>query len=200
MAMLSNQEFAILDYMDAYKVADEEDMKADVGIDSTLIESLCKKRFLRRIKEFNVQIEPAGESAVAEHRRLLLEQSGRKDDLLRYCDEFEKVNGRFKELVARWQMKDENGIQIVNNHRDREYDLAIISELTKTHEETTNIINEISEAIPTYQRFIGRFCLALQRVTDGNTSYMDQARDSYHGIWFELHESLLKLSGMKRKE
>jgi hypothetical protein len=198
--MLSDQEFATLDYMDAYKVVDEEDMEADVGIDSTLIESLCKKGLLKRITEFNVQIEPAGESAVAEHRHLLLEQSGRKDDLLRYCDEFEKVNGRFKQLVARWQIKDEDGVQVVNNHRDREYDSTIISELTKIHEETTNIINEISDIIPTYQRFIGRFGLALQRVSGGNTSYMDQARDSYHGIWFELHESLLKLSGMQRKD
>ena len=62
------------------------------------------------------------------------------------------------------------------------------------------IIDEISNVVPTYQRFIGRFGAALQRVNEGNTKYVDQARDSYHGVWFKLHESLLKLSGMKRKE
>jgi hypothetical protein len=198
--MLSDKEFAILDYMDLYKVASEQDIEADVRVDSALIDNLSKNGFIRRIKASDVQIEAAGEKVVAEHRRLILEQTERKDELLKYCDEFEKVNKTFKALVTRWQMKDEYGIQVPNNHRDPEYDLAIIRELVNVHEETKKVIGKISEVIPTYQQYVGRFELALRRLTEGNPRYMDQARDSYHSVWFELHESLLKLSGIERTE
>ena len=198
--MLSNEEFEILDYLDVYKVVREANMDMDLGPTRASIQGIFERGFVKRVKDTSLQIKPAGEEAVAEHRRLLLKQGGRSNEVLRYCDEFETVNRRFKALVVRWQIMDVNGVQTVNNHSDKEYDSDILAELAMIHEDTKTVINKISEILPTHQRYVGRLELALKRLNDGDTKYMAIARDSYHGIWYELHESLLKLSGKQRVE
>jgi hypothetical protein len=195
--VLTNEEFALLYYMDAYKVVKEANLEADIGLDPKVLQNLCEKGFTKRIKATDLQIEPAGEQAVTEHRQLLLDKSGRKEDLLRYCSQFEEVNLKYKGLVARWQMKDG---KVPNDHSDREYDLAIMKELTGVHGEVKNLISNISRVIPTYQVYLRRFDIALQQINEGNMKSMAMARDSYHNVWFELHESLLKLSGKQRVE
>jgi hypothetical protein len=198
--LLRNEEFEVLDYVDIYKVVRETNLQADIQADPSIVQDFLKRGLVKRVKDVNLQIEPPGEKTIQEHRRLVLEQGGRKDEILAYCNEFEDVNRRFKALVVRWQMRDVNGMQVVNNHTDKEYDSTIVAELGKIHEETKNVINKIAQAFPTHKRYIGRFESALNRLKDGDAKYMAIARDSYHGIWYELHESLLKLSGKERVE
>lgn len=200
MATLSNEEFELLDYLDVYKVVREANMKEDLQVNDATLRGLFEKGFAKRVKETSLQVEPAGEKAVEEYRRLLLEQGGRRNEILRDWEEFEGVNRRFKALVVRWQMKDVNGVKTVNNHSDKEYDSEILGELAKIHEETKNVIDKIAEIIPSYRRYTGRFEVALKRLNGGDTKYMAIARDSYHGVWYELHESILKLSDKERVE
>lgn len=202
--MLSEEEFMVLDYMDIFKNVDEASLQEDTGLDpeklSAILKKFSEKGYISKIMEGMWQIESAGEEEAAKYRKKLLEESGRKEEILKYCQEFEEINKRFKELVTRWQMKEEDGVMVPNDHKDPDYDFKIIEELTRIHEETKNLINKISEIIPMYRRYISRFENALNQLMDGKLDYMDRARDSYHNIWFELHESLLKLSGMQRVE
>jgi len=199
-AAISNEEFEILDYLDIYKVVRESNMKEDLGVNEAILQSLLEKGYAKRVKGTSLQIEPAGEKAVAEHRHLLLDQGGWRDKVLKGWEDFEEVNRRFKALVGRWQMKDANGVKTVNNHSDKEYDSGILGELAKIHEDNKNVINKFTEIIPTYRRYVDRFEAALKRLNSGDTKYMAIARDSYHGVWYELHESILKLSGKERVE
>ena len=42
---------------------------------------------------------------------------------------------------------------------------------------------------------------ALERALAGDQRYVASPRvDSYHGIWFELHEDLIRLAGRSRAE
>ena len=42
---------------------------------------------------------------------------------------------------------------------------------------------------------------ALQLANDGDQRYVSSPRvDSYHTVWFELHEDLIRLSGHDRSE
>jgi hypothetical protein len=195
--VLNNEEFAILDYIDTYKVVKEPNLAADIDLDPKVLQNLCEKGFIKRIKVSDLQIEPTGEKAATEHRNLLLDKSGRKEDILRYSDQFEQVNVRYKGLVARWQMKDG---KVPNDHSDPQYDQAIMKELAQIHGEIKILIGNISQLVPTYPRYYQRFDLALQQINAGNMKYMVVARDSYHNVWFEMHESLLKLSGKQRVE
>lgn len=202
--MLSEEEFIVLDYMDIFKNVDEASLQEDTGLDpekiSAILKKFSEKGFVTKIMEGMWQIESAGEEEAAKYREKMLEESGRRDEIIKYCQEFEEINKKFKELVTRWQMKDEGGVLVPNDHKDPDYDFKIIEELNEIHEETKRLISKISEIIPMYKRYISRFENALNRLMEGKLDYMDRARDSYHNIWFELHESLLKLSGMRRVE
>ena len=42
---------------------------------------------------------------------------------------------------------------------------------------------------------------ALEKAENGETAAVSDARsDSYHTVWFELHEDLLRLMGRQREE
>ncbi|NQV20995.1 MAG: hypothetical protein HQ511_06225, partial [Rhodospirillales bacterium] len=42
---------------------------------------------------------------------------------------------------------------------------------------------------------------ALEKAEDGETEFVSGAKvDSYHTVWFELHEDLLRILGREREE
>jgi DNA-binding MarR family transcriptional regulator len=201
---LTEEEFLVLDYLDIFKIADESIIKEALLFESTrlsnVIRSLLDKGFIEPFFGGQWKITSKGEKVISNRRKELLERSGQKDIFIKYCEEFEVLNKEFKELVSRWQMKDEGGILVPNDHKDPEYDFAIIERLGIIHEKNKNLIERISSIFPFYRRFINRFENAYKRLINGEFDYMDRAQDSYHNIWFELHESLLKFSGMSRVE
>lgn len=202
--MLTEEEFLVLDYLDIFKIAGEpvmrEDLESHVTNLSSAIKSLMEKGLIEQFFGEQWKITLKGENVISEERKALLERSGQKDKFIHYCEEFEELNREFKELVFRWQMKDEGGVLVPNDHRDVEYDFAILEKMKTIHERNKSLINNIASIFPLYKRFISRFERAYERLMSGEFAYMDKARESYHNIWFELHESLLKLSGMSRIE
>jgi len=201
--MLSAQELIIMDYLDTFKMADERSLLEDLSVIQELKDILFKLRdsgLINRTDEGLWEITKTGETAVEKARKMLLEQCTRKEEFLNYCKEFEVINNRFKSLISKWQVKEVNGRLIPNVHDDPEYDFSILEQLNKVHEETKDLISRIANIFPIYERFIKRLDVTWERINNGNFEYIDVARNSYHNIWFELHESLLKLSGMKRIE
>jgi len=195
--------FVVLDYLDTFKLVDEAFIEKDTGLSRerllNILLDLSRRGLIKKVNN-QWQIEKAGEREIEKYRQKLLENSKIKNIILEYCKDFEELNKKFKELVTRWQIKEKDGVMVPNDHSDPEYDLAIIEQLRLIHEETKKLLIKISNIIPVYKRYISRFEKALKLLMDGNIEYMDLARNSYHNIWFELHESLLKLSGMKRIE
>ncbi|MCD6235712.1 MAG: hypothetical protein J7J94_01790, partial [Thaumarchaeota archaeon] len=63
------------------------------------------------------------------------------------------------------------------------------------------ILEKLATIFPFFKKYVPRFEKALSLLMDGDLGYMaDSDKQSYHTIWFELHETLLKMSGMKRVE
>lgn len=202
--MLKEDEFLVLDYLDIFKIADEPTIRDDLIFDlnklSYTIRSLLEMGLIEQFFGEQWKITSKGENVVSEERKVLLEKCEQKDRFIKYCGEFEVLNKEFKELVSRWQMKEEDGVLVPNDHKDPEYDFAIIEKMGIIHERNKDLIRKISDIFPFYKRFINRFEKAYERLTNGEFGYMDRARESYHNIWFELHESLLKFSGTSRIE
>ena len=64
---------------------------------------------------------------------------------------------------------------------------------------TSRIITEIATAVPRLAPYPGRFAAAIERVKSGDhTFFLRPVIDSYHTIWFELHEELMGLAGLTR--
>lgn len=115
-------------------------------------------------------------------------------------DGFHAANGAFKELVTSWQLRVVDSTEVVNDHTDEAYDAGVIMRLRDDiHPRILAVIEEVAGAEPRLARYGDRLATALEAVQQGDAQMMAHpTRDSYHTVWFELHEELIRLCGRDR--
>jgi hypothetical protein len=110
--------------------------------------------------------------------------------------EFRDVNADFKALVADWQLKDGEP----NTHEDEEYDAAVLSRLAEVHQRVTPIVELVRKQLPRLGNYSEKLAAALEKVRAGETEWLTRPIiDSYHTVWFELHEELILAAGLTRE-
>jgi len=111
-------------------------------------------------------------------------------------DNFRSVNADFKALVADWQLK--NGEP--NAHDDAEYDSAVLARLADVHERVLPITKAVATEVPRLAAYSDKLAAALAKVQSGETTWLTRPIiDSYHTVWFELHEELILAAGLTRE-
>ncbi|MGB8387575.1 MarR family transcriptional regulator [Mycobacterium sp.] len=111
-------------------------------------------------------------------------------------EKFRGVNADFKALVADWQLK--NGEP--NMHDDVEYDSAVLARLADVHERVTPITTAVANELPRLAIYSDKLAAALAKVQSGETTWLTRPIvDSYHTVWFELHEELILAAGLTRE-
>jgi hypothetical protein len=109
--------------------------------------------------------------------------------------DFRSVNSEFKALVTDWQLKDGRP----NDHDDADYDAAVLARLGGVHHRVTPIIAAASAQLPRLRRYAAKLQAALDKVAAGDTAWLSRPLiDSYHTVWFELHEELIQAAGLTR--
>lgn len=112
---------------------------------------------------------------------------------------FLPVNGRFKEVCTRWQLR--GAAAEPNDHSDPDYDAAVVAELGNVHDEVVAALTPAADAVPRFGRYPIRFSAALERVRAGDmTAFTRPMSNSYHDVWMELHEDFLLTLGRERAE
>jgi hypothetical protein len=205
---LSEDEFAVLNYLDIFKsITDIDSIKISTDLESERIKAILAKFLEEGYVEKEVygergmwNIKKVGERVAALHRQLLLEKTGRKDAVIKKCEEFEELNVKFKELVTSWQIRVVDGVPIINDHSDAEYDSIILNKIFSLHEDVKRTLEELASFISMYRSYVKRLDFAIEKLKEGETDYLTKAQSSYHNVWFELHESILKLWGKERIE
>ncbi len=113
-------------------------------------------------------------------------------------DAFVTLDHRMKDIVTAWQMKDP---ETVNDHADGAYDAAVLARLGSLHHDVEAWLAPLEAALPRLTRYGVRLSAAAAAAAAGNGKYIASPRvDSYHGVWFELHEDLIQLAGRTRAE
>lgn len=116
-------------------------------------------------------------------------------------EEFEKVNSRLKQLITDWQTIDIAGSKVANDHTNKEHDQRIISRLGDLHEQAEKVLRKLSVYLPRLSLYEGKLASALEKAEDGHVQWVSDARSaSYHTVWFELHEDLLRILDRQRDE
>lgn len=125
-----------------------------------------------------------------------------KDRIEPQMGAFHAVNDTFKGIVTDWQMRDVDGTQVINDHSDAAYDAAVTKRIaTDVHRVITPILAEVSKVENRLMRYQTRFEQALAGIEAGDKDMVAHPlKDSYHTVWFELHEELIRLSGRVRTE
>ena len=112
-------------------------------------------------------------------------------------DAFHHLNGPFKQAIADWQMRD----GAPNDHADAAYDAGIVARIRDTHIALLPILSALGASVPRLGRYAERFDRALAAIDAGEARMVAAPIiDSYHTVWFELHEDLIRLSGRSRAE
>ena len=115
-------------------------------------------------------------------------------------DAFVALDHRMKDTVTAWQLRD-GAAQVINDHSDADYDRSVLERLAALHADTDGWLSSLEPGCPArladYRVRLGR---ALEAVQAGDQRYVASPRvDSYHGIWFELHEDLIRVAGRTRE-
>ncbi len=120
---------------------------------------------------------------------------------LAVLDEFHALDGRMKEIVTGWQVHDVAGEQVLNDHTDAEYDARLLDELAQLHSETFNWLSPLAARMRRFGVYASRLTRAVDLARGGDQRYIASPRvDSYHSVWFELHEDLIRLAGKRRSD
>jgi pyruvate,orthophosphate dikinase len=116
-------------------------------------------------------------------------------------DAFLTLDQRMKATVTAWQMRDVNGEQTFNDHSDPEYDATVLGDLAVLHREALAWLDAQESAPARLAAYRERLERANAAAQGGDQRYVASPRvDSYHGVWFELHEDLIQLAGRNRAD
>lgn len=144
-----------------------------------------------------LRLTPQGRDRLA---TLLDDERGSVDhgELTRCYDEFDEVNSELKSVVSDWQLRDP---QTPNDHSDAGYDAAVLARLAALHERFAPLLDRVVATTPRLAPYRNRFRAAIEKVLAGEHGFVARPiADSYHTVWFELHEELIGLLGRSRAE
>lgn len=138
-----------------------------------------------------------GEELLAEQ----LDAGGYRESFGTIYASFLKLNRPFLELCTRWQTRTIDNELVVNEHCDMIYDAAVIAELTTIDSLVVPVCRDLHALLNRFEHYEPRFANALAAIHTGNTDWFTKPTiDSYHSVWFELHEDLLATLGITRSQ
>jgi pyruvate,orthophosphate dikinase len=115
-------------------------------------------------------------------------------------DAFVSLDHRMKETVTAWQLRDVEA-QVFNDHSDAAYDQRVLDRLATLHADAIAWLVPLEQGCPRLAEYRVRLGRALDQALAGDQRFVASPRvDSYHGIWFELHEDLIQLAGRNRAD
>ena len=110
-------------------------------------------------------------------------------------DRFVTLNPDLLSVCTDWQMRGDD----VNDHTDAAYDQGVVLRLVTLHDQVRPILAELRQQLARFSSYSPRLRSALEKVTEGERDWFTKPTiDSYHSVWFELHEDLLATLGLER--
>ena len=186
------------------KHAMPKDIAEIVGMDAERVASLLKEaesrgRVARTGGKFMLTA-PAQVALRSEYSRVYADQRSSAAMNAAY-DDFEKINVLLKHLITDWQTMDVGGEKLPNDHSNKDRDQKIIDRLGDLHERSEPILKRMAAGLPRLGIYMEMLTAALEKAEDGAIEWVSDAKiESYHTLWFELHEDLLRLMRREREE
>jgi pyruvate,orthophosphate dikinase len=139
--------------------------------------------------------------AVAQELMAADRETWGREDADAALDDFVALDQRVKEIVTAWQMREADGEPILNDHTDLDYDAQVLADFTALHGDADAWLAPLHNGLSRLDLYRARLERAAGLVASGDYQYIASPRlDSYHNIWFELHEDLILLAGRTRED
>ncbi|MCW2516960.1 MAG: hypothetical protein JWR11_6002 [Mycobacterium sp.] len=106
-------------------------------------------------------------------------------------ERFLATNARFKALITQWQLE--------RDAASADAAALVVSEVDRLHRDVLPVIADASALAPRLGGYADRLDAALRKAEAGDMSWLTRPMvDSFHTVWFELHEELIGLAGRTR--
>lgn len=136
-----------------------------------------------------------GEALLAQQ----LDDADKRSDLDAIYRRFLEHNQPFLSLCTDWQVRTIDGEQVPNDHADADYDAMIIGRLADADAAIQPICADLAGLFDRFGHYGPGFADALAKVQAGEIEWFTKPMiESYHTVWFELHEDLLASLGIDR--
>ncbi len=123
------------------------------------------------------------------------------DNANRALDGFLGIDDRMKHIVTAWQMREVDGEQVLNDHTDEAYDAGVLGDFAALHEDARAWLEPLTQGLPRLAGYLSRLDHAAAMTEEGDHRFIaSPTLDSYHSVWFELHEDLIRLAGRTRED
>jgi DNA-binding MarR family transcriptional regulator len=143
-------------------------------------------------------LTPAGRQAQEALLRAELHECGGRDAIFDAYKRFLDLNTDLLSVCTAWQMKDE---ATINDHTDAAYDKSVIDRLHELHDRVEPIIADLEATLDRYCGYRSRLVASLEKLRNGQNEWFTKPLiDSYHTVWFQLHEDLLNSLGIERSQ
>jgi len=143
-------------------------------------------------------LTPAGRKAQEAALKDELDVCGARDAVFDAYKRFLDLNTDLLGICTAWQMKDE---ATLNDHADAAYDASVIDQLHALHDKVEPIIADLEQILDRYCGYRGRLQSSLDKLRAGESEWFTKPLiDSYHTVWFQLHEDLLNTLGIERSQ
>ena len=181
--------------------AKEETLSVAAGLEVSDVEliaqNLIDEGLLDRSR-IGMKLTEKGKAAAAK----ILEDVRQTTDLAAletFYQAFIPINQDYKKSVSSWQIKTVGESAEPNDHKDTEYDKQVLTEMFKDHDSLKHLVATYLASCPLLRVYARRLELAYAHVRAGRHQFVTGALiDSYHTVWFEFHEALIRLSGRDR--
>ncbi len=88
---------------------------------------------------------------------------------------------------------------VLNDHTDATYDHTVIARLRALDAEVQPVARDLGAVLDRFGGYGARLTAALELTAAGDADWFTKPTiDSYHTVWFELHENLLATLGIER--
>ena len=181
--------------------AKEEPLAVAVGLevsDVVLIAQSLTEGGLLESSRIGMKLTEKGKAAAEK----VLEDARETTDLAAletFYQAFTPINQDYKKSVSSWQIKTVGDSVEPNDHEDAEYDQQVLKEMFKDHDSLNHLVRTHLASCPLLRDYARRLEIAYAHVRAGHHQFVTGALiDSYHTVWFEFHEALIRLSGRDR--
>jgi hypothetical protein len=128
-----------------------------------------------------------------------MERTGARDRVHSCYESFLRLNPVFLQICTDFQLRRVGASHLVNDHSDPEYDAVVTSRLMDLDDSAQRVCEGLAGTLMRFDLYGSRLANALRRVLGGELGYVSETLESYHSIWFQLHEDLLATLGIARE-
>jgi DNA-binding Lrp family transcriptional regulator len=115
----------------------------------------------------------------------------------RFCE----LNERLLRICSDWQVRRQGTTEVANDHSDPAYDQAVLDRLFELHDQAMACVRRLGKRASRFAPYAQRLASCVERIEAGDLQAVTAAlAESYHTVWFELHQDLLLTLGLKREE